>query len=111
MTPPCRTCRSAGCRIEVPMGFNDRGLCLDHYLQAATYKLDTSASRFCIGQGIDSDTLDWLLMQVDFVVEAIGDQTSSLTAEQRTRLLELLLGIANLNEYIHQNAFTFEHSR
>jgi hypothetical protein len=108
MTTPSRTCHSEGCRIQVPVGFNDRGLCLDHYLQVATLELDTSASRFRDGQGVDTDTLDWLLIQVEFVVEAVGDEESSLTAEQRTRLLELLLGIANLNEYIRRNANTVE---
>ena len=110
MTTPSRTCHSEGCSTEVPADFNDPSLCLDHYLQAATYKLETSASRFRIGQGVDRDTLHWLLIQMDFVVEAIGDEASSLTAEQKTSLLELLLGIANLNEYIRRNAFTLEHT-
>jgi len=108
MTTSSDTCHSEGCRIELPAGFSEKGLCLDHYLQAATYKLDVAASRFCSREAIDSETLDWLLVQVDFVMEAIGDETSSLNAEQRTRLLELLLGIANLNEYIRRNAFTLE---
>lgn len=110
MTTPSRTCHSAGCGIEVSAVFNDRGLCLDHYLQTVAYKLDASASRFRDGQGIDSDTLYWLLVQVDFVVEAIGDEASSLTPDQRTRLLELLLGIANLNEFIRLHSFTVEHT-
>jgi hypothetical protein len=110
MTTPSRTCHSEGCRIEVPEGFDDGDLFLDHYLQAATYTLDTAATRFREGQDVDSEMLHWLKIQVDFVVAAIGDEASSLNAVQRTRLLELVLGIANLNEYIRHDAFTIKHT-
>jgi hypothetical protein len=55
------------------------------------------------GHGVDHNTLDWLLVHVDFIVETIGEESATLDADLRPKLLELLLGIANLNEYIrHQ---------
>ena len=110
MTTSSRRCHSDGCSIEVPASFDDGGLCPDHYAQVATHKLETSASHFRDGRGVDSDTLQWLLTQVDFVLQAIGDNSSPLTTEQKSKLLELLLGIVNLNEYIRHAAITAEHT-
>ncbi len=108
MMTPSRTCHSGDCRTEVPSGFNDGGLCFEHYLQAAMCKLDTSVSRFRDGRGVDRATLEWLIVQVEFVVEAIDNDASSLTGDQKARLLELLLGIANLTEYIRHSAYRVE---
>ncbi len=90
--------------MEVPAGFRDRGLCFEHYLESATYKLDTSSSRCRDGCGIDRATLEWLIVQVEFVVETIDNEASPLTGDQKSRLLELLLGIANLTEYIRHGS-------
>ena len=52
------------------------------------------------GQGVDAEAFDWLLAQVDFVVDVVGSEDLILSDEQRSQLLQLLLDIANLNEYI-----------
>ena len=106
MTTPSRTCHSKGCKVEVPEGFGESGLCLDHYVAEASQRLDAATECFRLEQGVDNETLDWLLVQVDFVVETIGNETVGLNADQRSKLLELLLGIANLNEYIRHYAVT-----
>ena len=41
-----------------------------------------------------------MLDQVDFIVEIIGNEDLELGDEMRSNLLQLLLGIANLNEQI-----------
>lgn len=99
-----RTCRSQDCHSEAPEAFGDASLCLEHYVAEATQRLNAAKDSFSIGQGIDGETLDWLLAQVDLVVETIGDETLTLDEEQRSKLLELLLGIANLNECIHHSS-------
>src|SRR5271163_3118664 len=98
-TPKC-TCDSLGCQVEVPQGFYEKGLCFDHYLDEATEKLDLATLSFRNGEGIDYETLDWLLVQVDFVVETMGDETLSLEDDQQSKLLQLILGIANFNEHV-----------
>jgi hypothetical protein len=47
--------------------------------------------------------MDWLLNQVDFAVEALGQEDNLWDSDQRSKLLELLLGVANLNEYIRHS--------
>ncbi|MGH9678941.1 MAG: hypothetical protein ACRD4Y_03240 [Candidatus Acidiferrales bacterium] len=107
--PLTQTCHSSGCRAEVPDGFRERSLCVEHYLEFANVRLENAAEDFRSGQGVDADTMDWLLGQVDFVVETIGNENVALSEAQRSQLLQLLLGVANLNEYIrHETAVLHE---
>jgi hypothetical protein len=101
-----RTCRSQDCAIEVPEALCDTSLCLEHYVAEAARRLDAAKDSFDGGRGVDRETLDWLLAQVDFVVETIGNESLTPSEDQRFKLLELLLGIANLNEYIRRSAVT-----
>ena len=96
-----RTCRSGDCQVEVPEAFGDGSLCLQHYLEEATERLEESKESFRTGQGVDAEALDWLLAQVDFVVDVVGSEDLILYDEQRSQLLQLLLDIANLNECLH----------
>jgi hypothetical protein len=108
MTTPSQTCHSRGCKIEVPQNFGERGLCLEHFLAEATKRLDAATQCFRLGKGIDNQALDWLLLQVDFVVETMSDETVALNEDQHSNLLELLLAIANLNEHVRQYATTVQ---
>ncbi|MBZ5641244.1 MAG: hypothetical protein LAO19_00645 [Acidobacteriia bacterium] len=101
-----RTCGFPDCKTEVPEGFGDGSLCLQHYVAEATLKLETAKNRFSSGLGVDGASMDWLLAQVDFIVETIGNEDLVLDDFQRSELLELLLGIANLNECIHHSDAT-----
>lgn len=101
-----RTCGSQGCQVEVPEAFGAAILCPEHYVAEATQRLDAAKDTFLSGRGVDGETLDWLLAQVDCVVETIGDENLTLGEEQRSKLLELLLGIANLNECLHHSPAT-----
>lgn len=108
MTTPSRTCHSPGCKVDVPQDFGEKGLCLDHYLTEATERLSAAIQCFRLGQGFDNEALGWLLTQVDFVVETMDNETVTLGEDQRAKLLELLLGIANLNEHIRQYSATVQ---
>jgi hypothetical protein len=103
MATPSPTCNAPGCGIEIPESLKYGGLCLVHYLEEAFQKLDEATYHFRTGHGAGYDTLDWLLAQVDFMVGAMSDESTTFDEYLRSKLLELLLGIANLNEYIrHQ---------
>ena len=51
---------------------------------------------------IDADSHAWLLAQVEFIVDTIGDDSLELTEDLRSALLQLLLAIANLNEEVRR---------
>jgi hypothetical protein len=56
------------------------------------------------GKVLDARTIAWLQAQGDFVVQLLSKDSVAQTAEERTRLLELLLCLANVQEYSRQNA-------
>ena len=105
-----QTCCSEGCEMKVLGQMNNRDLCLEHYLSEATEKLDTTADCFRCGLGVDDETMDWMLLQVDFVVETIGNDSLDLSEDDRSKLLQLLLSVANLNEFIRHSMAVAVHA-
>lgn len=81
-----------------------RGKPLDDYLLESTHKLDALAELASQGEAIDSDAHSWMLAQVDFIIDTIGDESLELSDEARSNLLQLLLSVANLNEHIRHQA-------
>ncbi len=88
-----------------------KGLATEVFVCSTTWRklrseLETAKNKFSSGLGVDGESMDWLLAQVDFVVETIGNENLILDDFQRSELLELLLGVANLNECIHHSSAT-----
>jgi hypothetical protein len=77
---------------------------LEDYLAESTQKLESISELAARGEAIDRDLRDWMLGQVDFIVETIGNETLELGDEIRSNMLQLLLAIANLNEQIRHDA-------
>jgi hypothetical protein len=100
MTTPSHSSQSQICTIEAPSVSQVGGLSLDHYLREANQKVDEIAGCLRHGEPVPPETRDWMLAQVEFVVDVIGAENMELDQEMRSRLLELLLSIANLNEHI-----------
>ncbi len=103
MTTSSRTCQAPKCTVEVPAVLKMEGLCLNHYLEAAFHRLAAATQEFQSGRDVDDPTMDWLLAQVDFAVEVLAQEDVNWDANQRSKLLELLLGVANLSEYIRHS--------
>jgi hypothetical protein len=99
-----KTCQSAGCHSELAEGFADLGLCPSHYLAQARERLGKASDRLKCGSSVDRTSLEWLLDQVDFIVDLIGTDPQGLTDDQRSEFLQLLLAVANLNEEIRQKS-------
>ena len=110
MTTRNRTCQTPGCRVEVPVVLEIEGLCLNHYLEGAFQRLTAATQDFQNGRDLDYYTMDWLLAQVDFAVESLAEEDANWDADQRSKLLELLLGVANLNEYVRHETVVARHS-
>jgi hypothetical protein len=98
---------SKTCVIDLPTGHGEDAIHLDDYLADSTQRLESITELASRGEEVDRDFRDWMLTQVDFIVETIGDESLELSDEMRSNLLQLLLAIANLNEQIrHQNALS-----
>jgi hypothetical protein len=104
MTTPSRGDYSQTSVMDAHMNLADRSVHLEDYYLRSTQELDAITELACLGEEIDRDSRDWMLSQVDFIVETIGDETLDLGDELRSNLLQLLLAIANLNEQIRRQA-------
>jgi hypothetical protein len=111
MTTTSHVCHAENCAVEVPEVLDKEGLCLNHYLDVAFRKLGAATERFHLGEEVDCVTMEWLLAQVDFTVERLGQEDMNWDPDQRSRLLELLLGVANLNEYMRHSIVLVPPSR
>lgn len=99
-----KTCRFAGCNSELAEGFANVELCPNHYLAEARERLEKASDRLKSGLSVDRESLEWLLDQVDFIVDLVGADPQGLTDGQRSEFLQLLLSVANLNEEIRQRS-------
>ena len=96
--------RSQGCVIESRTSLDGGVPRLDNYLRESTQELNAITGLVSRGGVVDRDSRDWILTQVDFIVETIGNEGLELGDEMRSDLLQLLLAIANLNEQIRCQA-------
>jgi hypothetical protein len=102
MTTPTRANSAQGSVIDLYTSLDEGGTRLDDYLLKSTQELDAITDLVHLGEVVDRDTRDWMLNQVDFIVEAIGNERLELDDEMRSNLLQLLLALANLNEQIRR---------
>jgi len=93
-------CRKSGCIRQIPAGLTAEQLCLDHFLEQAFSRTEESLKACRTGLPLDSRTLEWVLSDALSVVKNLEESADAPDAEQRDRMLELLLSIANLHEYL-----------
>jgi hypothetical protein len=89
---------------EARPSFDGSRLRLDKYLEETTQELNTLTGLVSQGETIDHGSHDWMLAQVDFIVDTIGNESLELDNKMRSDLLQLLLAIANLNEQIRRQS-------
>ena len=93
-------CPRAGCANPIPTALASMQLCFDHFVDEAFVRSDEALSRCREGRTIDSDGLQWLLSDALAVVKNFEEGADDPKPEQRDRMLELLLVLANVHEYI-----------
>jgi hypothetical protein len=99
-----RACQIDACSERVPQTLTQQGVCLGHYLDEAFTRVSGALELCRRGQPLDSAVLDWLLEQGDFAVRLLSRDDLMQSSEQRSRLLELLLCLANVQEYVRRHA-------
>src|SRR5271169_1995438 len=77
---------------------------MEEYLLNSAKMLEAITERANRGETIDRDSHNWMLQQVDIVVGSLGSETSEISDEIRSNLLQFVLAIANVNEQIRQRA-------
>lgn len=92
------------CVLEAPSHSPAAGVDWEDYIADSTQKLESIAETSAQGETVDRDSRDWMLAQVDYIVETVGNDEVQLGDDMRSNMLQLLLAIANLNEQIRQES-------
>jgi len=77
-------------------------MCLSHYLEQAFTQVSRALESCSRGETLDAHTANWLKAQGDIAVQMLAHNGLTQTSEDRARILDLLLCLANANEQIRQ---------
>jgi hypothetical protein len=86
--------------IDQPSNGIKSKLWMEEYLRQSNNRLGAIAEQVHRGEKIGSNSRDWMLNQVDFIVESLGTEPVKLANALRSGLLQLILAIANLDQHI-----------
>lgn len=67
-------------------------------------RLQAAQSLCQTGQALDRHLLDWLLDGAEFAVQSLSQEGFTPSPGQRVKVLELLLGLSNLQEYLRHHS-------
>jgi hypothetical protein len=99
-----RACQTAACSAPVPSSLVRHGVCLSHYLDEAFTRVARTLQLCQQGQPLDSGTLEWLADQGDLAVRLLSQDGMTKVSDERVKLLELLLCLANVQEYVRHHS-------
>jgi hypothetical protein len=102
------SCSRSGCPSTIPVGLVAEQLCLNHFLDEAFVRTDRALQDFRRGKSIDPSSLEWLLSDALAVVKNLEEGADEPNPDQRDRMLELLLILANLQEYVAHHSVRVE---
>lgn len=97
-------CRIPGCGQPVPATLAAESFCTDHFLEHAFRCAQQSLERCQRALPLDPRTIDWLFSSATFRAGLLTRDNSGLEESQRASLLELLLYLANLREYVDHHS-------
>lgn len=102
------SCSRSGCPSTIPVGLVTEQLCLNHFLDEAFVRTDRALQDFRRGKSIAPSSLEWLLSDALAVVKNLEEGADEPNPDQRDRMLELLLILANLQEYVAHHSVCVE---
>lgn len=98
--PALGSCRRAPCAKSIPTALASEQLCLDHFLDEAFVRTNHTFVRCREGHGLSTGDLEWLLTDALAIVKNLEEEVGEPDPPQRERMLDLLLMLANLHEYV-----------
>jgi hypothetical protein len=102
------SCRRDSCPKAIPKALASEQLCLDHFLDEAFVRTDEALQGCRAGRPVNPKGLEWLLADALAIVKNLEEGAGEPNPEQRDRMLELLLILANLHEYVAHHSVHIE---
>jgi hypothetical protein len=93
-------CRKTDCENTIPSSLAPQQLCLDHFLDEVFARTNYALERSRDKRSIDPAGVEQMLADALTIVEHMDEAATEPKPEQRDRMLELLLILANLHEYV-----------
>jgi hypothetical protein len=103
-------CRRAPCAKPIPVALAGQQLCLDHFLDDAFVRTDQTFDRCREGRAMNPADVEWLLSDALAIVKNLEEKAGDPDPQQRDRMLELLLILANLHEYVAHHSIHLDRS-
>jgi hypothetical protein len=97
------TCRRALCANSIPPALASEQLCLVHFLDEASLRANHTLDRCRQGRDLDRKDIEWLLTDALAIVKNL-EESNAEDSEHRERMLDMLLILANLHEYVAHGA-------
>ena len=92
-------CRRTPCANLIPPSLANEEMCLGHFLDEAFGRAAEAMQQCQQGRPIDSKRLERLLADALAIVTNLEEDAGDPKPDERDRMLELLLSLANLHEY------------
>jgi hypothetical protein len=108
--PAVGNCRRSLCANSIPTALAAEQLCLDHFLDEAFTRTNHTLDRCREGHPLTTSELEWLLTDALAIVKNLEEEVGEPDQEQRERMLELLLMLANLHEYVAHHSVRLDRS-
>jgi len=106
-----QACRITGCSLQALPDLAAESLCLDHFIDQ-TFARARQALELCQqAQPLDLNTLEWLLADARIATKTLVGERDGHGPAQRERLLELLLCLSNLQEYVRHHSVSLARLR
>lgn len=88
------------CTQPVPPPLGSELLCVDHFLELALCNLEKAAELCRDCRPIDPAALDQLSLQAESAIHFLACASVDKSHLQKDRMLNFLLGLANLHQYL-----------
>lgn len=102
------SCRRTGCVNSIPTALANEQICLEHFLDDAFLRTDQTFDRCREGRAMNPADVEWLLSDALAIVKNLEEKASDPQPQQRDRMLELLLMLANLHEYVAHHSIRLD---
>jgi len=96
-------CCVSGCGASACVESEHESLCLGHYLEGSMRRLHVALADSREGATIGRKDLDQLAKEADFAVRYLASGGMGDLSSNRERMIEIVLGVANLNDRIRRN--------
>jgi hypothetical protein len=101
-------CRRAGCVNSIPAALANEQICLEHFLDDAFLRTDQTFGRCREGRAMNPADVEWLLSDALAIVKNLEEKAGDPQPQHRDRMLELLLKLANLHEYVAHHSIRLD---